>query len=254
MGRCGVRVMRKELIFANWKMHMTNSEAVKYGLKFRKLVAGVNADIGICPPFTALSDLHEVLRGSGIRLGAQDVFYEEEGAYTSGISPHMLANVGVEYVIIGHSERRNVFGDTYEIVNKKLWMALRHRFKVILCIGEDIKTRKSGKTNRFLRAQLKAAFKDIPDVSDVSIAYEPLWAIGTGKTATPKECEEEHKYIRSVVRKMYGDRAAEQMRIIYGGSVKPSNAHELKIQPDNDGALVGGASLDVKSFAQIVTK
>jgi len=243
--------MRKPIISANWKMNKTISEAVSFCDEFIPLVRGVNdVEIIIAPPYTALQSVIERCRGTNILISAQNLFYEEKGAYTGEISPVMLKDIGCEYSIIGHSERRQYFGETNEIINKKLKAALKVGLRVILCIGETLEERNSGRTFDVLDSQIKGALEGI-GLDNVVIAYEPVWAIGTGVTATPLQAEEAHQRIRALLREIYGSRA-EEIRILYGGSVTPENIDSLMTEPDIDGALVGGASLKPESFAKIV--
>jgi len=243
--------MRKPVISANWKMNKTISEAISFCDEFIPIAKGVNdVEIIIAPPYTALQSVIERCRGTNILISAQNVFYEEKGAYTGEISPVMLKDIECEYSIIGHSERRQYFGETDEIINKKLKAALKAGLKAILCIGETLNERSSGRTFDVLDSQIKGAFKDI-GLDNIVIAYEPVWAIGTGVTATPLQAEEAHQRIRALLREIYGPRA-EEVRILYGGSVTPENIDSLMSEPDIDGALVGGASLKPESFAKIV--
>lgn len=213
-------------------------------------------DVVVCPPYTALSEVSEVLDESNIGLGAQDVYWQEEGAFTGEVSCKMLKDAGCQYVIIGHSERRQFFGETNETVNKKVRAALQSGLIPIMCCGESLVEREKNLTFKILDDHITNGLKDISaeDILKLVIAYEPVWAIGTGKTATPKQAQEAHKYIRECLSKMYNKEVAGEVRIQYGGSVKPENTLELMQQPDVDGALVGGASLKVDSFTQIVKK
>ncbi len=251
--------MRKTIIAGNWKMYKTITQAIELanGLK-RELfeLEPQNIDIVLCPPYTALSEVAEVVADSNIQLGAQDAFWQEEGAFTGEISPLMLKDVGAKYVIIGHSERRQYFGESNEGVNKKIKAALKHNLTPIVCVGETLKEREGGKTFKVLDDHIKNGLKDLSEgeVDKMVIAYEPVWAIGTGKTATAAQAEEAQKYIREMLAKMYNKDIAENIRIQYGGSVKPENIAELMQEPDVDGALVGGASLEIASFAAIVKK
>ncbi len=243
--------MRKPFIAANWKMNKTVPEAEAFLSEFLPEVSNVtDADIVIAPPFTALKTVGEKLKGTNVILAAQNVFYEEKGAYTGEISPSMLLDAGCSYVIIGHSERRQYFNETDEIVNKKIKTALKNGLKVILCIGESLAQRQEGKTNDVLKEQLTNGLKDV-DIENIVIAYEPIWAIGTGVTATPEQAEDAHSYIRKEISSIYGNKA-EALRILYGGSVTPDNVNDLMTCPDVDGALVGGASLKPDSFSKIV--
>jgi len=211
-------------------------------------------DIVLCPPFTALAEVYEVIADSNIRLGAQDMHWEPQGAFTGEVSPAMLLDLGCEFVIIGHSERRQYFGETNASVNKKLKAALSHKLIPIVCVGETLSEREAGKTYQVLDDHVQNGLKDLSgqDIFGIVIAYEPVWAIGTGKTASSSQAEEAQKYIRDLLVKMYNKDIAYGVRIQYGGSVKPENAADLIRQPDVDGALVGGASLEVKSFTEIV--
>ena len=247
--------MRRPIIAGNWKMHKTVQDAldVAIGLK-RKFYTFGEADIVICPAFTALSKVYDEISDSSIMLGAQDMYWEEEGAFTGEISPKMLKDVGVRYVIIGHSERRVYFGETDEAVNKKVKTALKYGMIPIMCIGERLEERDNGTTYEVLEKQLTRGLKDFTkeEVSRIIIAYEPVWAIGTGRTATPGQAQEAHKFIRNFIEKHFEKEAGSKIRIQYGGSVKPDNIAKLMAEEDIDGALVGGASLDVNTFVQIV--
>ncbi|MBU4312811.1 MAG: triose-phosphate isomerase [Candidatus Omnitrophica bacterium] len=247
--------MRRPIIAGNWKMHKTVQESIDIGVGLkRKFYTFSEADIVICPPFTALSKVSAVIMDSAIMLGAQDMYWESEGAFTGEISPSMLKDAGCRYVIIGHSERRHIFGETDEAVNKKLKVALKHGMVPIMCIGEKLEERDHGMTFEVLEKQLGRGLKDFAkdEAVRVVIAYEPVWAIGTGRTATPQQAQEAHKFIRDFIERTYDKEAAAKIRIQYGGSVKPGNIAQLMAQEDVDGALVGGASLDVNSFTEIV--
>jgi triosephosphate isomerase len=247
--------MRKKLIAANWKMYKTGDQAQAFVSAFLPLVwEHTRDDIVLCPSFLCIPGVAEALRGSRVKVGAQNVSWEKEGAYTGEVSAHMLVAVGCTHVIIGHSERRTYFGETDDTVNRKLRAALAVGLKPIVCIGEVLQEREAGVTEDVLRRQCSIAFRDISggEAIPMIIAYEPCWAIGTGKTATPELAADAHRLIRFEAAQAFGEGVATQMRIIYGGSVKPENAHALMSQPEIDGALVGGASLDPKSFAAIV--
>jgi len=248
--------MRKKIIAANWKMNMTVAETESFLRDFRLEVEDVNlVEIVICPPFTALAKLSELLGGSQkIRLGAQNFYYEKPGAYTGEISVQMLRELYVRYVIVGHSERRQIFGETNELINKKVLAALASELRPILCVGETLAEREAGKEKEILETQLRAGLAGVTaeQMLDIVIAYEPVWAIGTGKTATAAQAQEAHAHTRAVLAELTDGATAAKVRIQYGGSVKPANAEELLHQPDIDGALVGGASLEVRSFAEIV--
>jgi len=220
----------------------------------RELYQIENIDIVVCPPFTSLSYLADALETSNIMIGAQDVYWQEEGAFTGEVSAVMLKDAGCKYVIIGHSERRQFFGETNQTVNNKLRAALKQGLTPIVCVGETLKEREAGKTFGVLEDHINNGLSEISesDVLKLAVAYEPVWAIGTGKTATPQQAQEAHKYIRGLLEKLYNDKVAASIRIQYGGSVKPDNIAELMQQPDVDGALVGGASLKADSFSSIV--
>lgn len=246
--------MRKPFIAGNWKMHKNVKEAVSLASSLKNRLKNVKGrDIVICPSFTALSSVYEKIKDSGIKLGAQNMHFEDEGAYTAEISPLML-NDFCEYVILGHSERRQYFNESDEMVNKKVKKAIEHGLKPILCIGETLGQREKNETFNIIKTQLKKSLKNISkdDINNVIIAYEPVWAIGTGKNATPEQAEEVHFFIRKKIEKDYGKKISDNIRVIYGGSVKPGNIGCLMKKEDIDGALVGGASLDEKSFSQIV--
>jgi triosephosphate isomerase (TIM) len=247
--------MRKKLIAANWKMYKTWEQARDFVAAFLPLVEGHSRDeIVLCPPFVAIPAVVAAVHGSDVSVGGQDVFWEKEGAYTGAISVHMLRAAGCSHVIIGHSERRQYFGETDDTVNRKLHTALAAGLKPIVCVGEVLQERESGLTEDVLRRQCSIAFREISGghAIPMAIAYEPVWAIGTGKTATPELAGEAHRVIRAEAAEAFGQGVAGQMRILYGGSVKPENAKLLMSHPDIDGALVGGASLDPRSFAAIV--
>lgn len=248
--------MRSKVIAGNWKMNNDLKESEKLIVELRDLLKNekVKCDVIICPPFTSLSEASKFLEGSSIKLGAQNMYFEESGAYTGEISASMLKSVGCEYVILGHSERRTIFGETDEMINKKIKKALSAGLKPIFCVGELLEEREQGVTKEVVKRQVSAGLKDIPveQMKNIIIAYEPVWAIGTGKTATPAQAQEVHKYIRDIVEIHYSLEAALNIVIQYGGSVKPDNAKELLSQPDIDGALVGGACLKADSFMGII--
>jgi len=247
--------MRIPLIAGNWKMHKTVAEA-------RDLAEGVLRGLGelqsrevvICPPFTALHALSSLIKDTPLGLGAQDVFSEPHGAYTGAISALMLRDLGCHYVIIGHSERRQIFGEDDALVNRKMHAALSHGLRTILCVGETLEQREAGQADRVVVGQVTAGLAGIEAarLSHVVIAYEPIWAIGTGKTATPADAQQMHATIRATLVELYDMSHADQLRIQYGGSVKPENIDGLMAQPDIDGALVGGASLTAHSFLRLV--
>ncbi len=243
--------MRKPYIAANWKMNKTIEETEEFINSFLPLVKDVSdVDILIAPPFTSLGAASRLLKSSNVILAAQNIFYEEKGAYTGEISPGMLKSAGCSSVIIGHSERRQYFFETDDIVNKKIKIARKSSLDVILCIGESLGEREANKTFEVLDRQLAGSLKDMP-LDGITIAYEPIWAIGTGKTATKEQANEAHTYIREWLRKY--KEGADAVRIQYGGSVTPDNIESLMSQPEVDGALVGGASLKPDSFARLVS-
>jgi len=247
--------MRKPFIAGNWKMNKTSKEAVELVNSFkRELIDFEEADIAVCPPYIALADVSDLLVDSSIKLGAQNLYWEEKGAFTGEISPLMLKDIGCDFVIIGHSERRKYFSETDENVNKRIKAALGVGLLPIFCIGETLEEREDQKTIDVVKNQLQGGLRDIgdDDLSKITIAYEPVWAIGTGKTATPQQAQEIHSFIRGWLGENYSQALSENIRILYGGSVKPSNVGELMQGQDIDGSLVGGASLESESFTQIV--
>lgn len=246
--------MRKPFIAGNWKMNKTVSEAIELVKGLKDKVEGITeVEIAVCPPAVDLVSVNEIIAGSNIKLGAQNMYWEESGAYTGELAGPMLKEIGTSYVIIGHSERREYFKETDQEVNKKVKAAFKYNLKPIICVGETLEEREAGKTFDKVKGQVKADLDGLSSgqIVDIVLAYEPIWAIGTGKTATAEDANEVIKYIRDLVREDFGD-VADQMRIQYGGSVKPHNVEELMDQPEIDGALVGGASLEAESFAQIV--
>ncbi len=247
--------MRRLLIAGNWKMNKDLNESIELVRKLSLGVQGItNRDILVCPPFTSLYPVYEVIKDTNIKLGAQNLYFEEKGAYTGEISPLMLKSVGCEYVIIGHSERREYFKETNDIVNKKIKIALKYGLKPIVCVGEKLEEREEGITEKIVESQVREGLTNLTEeeMKELTIAYEPIWAIGTGKTATPEDAEAVHKFIRNILKDMFGDNIAGNTRILYGGSVKPNNAEGLFAMEDIDGGLVGGASLDADSFTAIV--
>ena len=246
---------RKPLIAGNWKMFKTGAEAVETARQLVDLVADISEiEVMIAPPFTALAPVAEILKKSPILLGAQNLYWEKEGAFTGQISPLMLVATGCQYVIIGHSERRQYFGETDHSVNKKINAANNHGLIPIFCIGESEQERESGQTFSVLDKQVKKGLEGFfaENLKTLVIAYEPVWAIGTGKTATNDQAQEVHQFLRSLVDEMFGETLAKSIRILYGGSVKPGNISELMARSDIDGALVGGASLDAETFSKII--
>lgn len=246
--------MRRPIIAGNWKMNKTAKEAAQFMIELRDKVKDASCEVVICPPFTSLAQVLTLVEDTNIEVGAQNMHYEENGAFTGEISPLMLKELGVKYVILGHSERRQYFNEDDELINKKVKSAFIHGLTPILCVGELLEEREAGKTFEVIDKQLMEDLKDVEaeNVAKMVIAYEPVWAIGTGKTATAEDANEVIKYIRGKVREMFGDMAADEVRIQYGGSVKPSTIKEQMDQSDIDGALVGGASLKVEDFAAIV--
>ena len=245
--------MRKILIAGNWKMYKTADESVRFVKALRgEVTEPAGIDIVVCPPFTSLAPVGSALSGTSIGLGAQDLHWEEEGAFTGEVSAKMLLAVGCRYVIIGHSERRAYFSETNAVIHQKIRSALRSGLCPIVCVGERLEEREKGRTFEVV-ANHMSVFKGVEKetAKNVLIAYEPVWAIGTGKTATPEQAQEVHAYIRKLFSDFFGD-LSESVRILYGGSVKPENTASLLDQPDIDGALVGGASLEVNSFVKIV--
>jgi triosephosphate isomerase (TIM) len=248
--------MRMPLIAANWKMYKTVTEAVVFAKELRLAVKDVaDVEIVIGPPFTAVHAVAEALRSSNIGVAAQDMYWEREGAFTGEVSAPMIKEAGAEYVIIGHSERRRLFGETDAFVNRKLVAAYAAGLCPIVCVGETLEERERNETTRILDHQLKFGLDGMTaeQIGELVIAYEPVWAIGTGKTATAAQAQEAHHHIRGRLRQWFGADAAEKCHVIYGGSVKPDNIAELMRESDVDGGLVGGASLDVRSFTDIVT-
>ena len=247
--------MRKTIIAGNWKMYKTPLEAIELvNLLKRDLSDVMEVEIVVCPPFTALADVRDILTESNIAVGAQNLYWEDQGAFTGEVSGPMLKALDIKYVIIGHSERRQFFGETDATVNQRIKAALQNSLLPIVCIGENLKEREAGKTFDVVRKQLHGSLAGLTQeqMEKIVLAYEPVWAIGTGKTATPEQAQEVHQFIREELAKIFGEELASEIRIQYGGSVKPENITELISQPDIDGALVGGASLKHDSFTQIV--
>ena len=249
--------MRIPFIAANWKMFKTVHEAVVFIKEFRSIVKDIDdVEIVVAPPFTAIHAAFEAARNSPIGIAGQDLYWEREGAFTGEISAGMIKEAGAEYVIIGHSERRRLFHETDETVNRKLVAALGAQLTAIVCIGETLEEREANQTLDVLDRQIKAGLDGLTgeQVGALVIAYEPVWAIGTGRNATPDQAGEAHAHIRSRLRSWFGGHAGDHCHVIYGGSVKPDNIHTLIMQKDVDGALVGGASLDLKGFSEIVAR
>ena len=248
--------MRTPLIAGNWKMFKTVHEAVVFVKELRPLVKDVaDVEIVVGPPFTAIHAVAEAARNSNVGVAAQDMHWEREGAFTGEVSAAMIAEAGAEYVIIGHSERRRLFGETDAIVNRKTAAAITAGLTPIVCVGETLEERERNETLAILDRQIKDGLDKVTgeQLAELVIAYEPVWAIGTGKNATAAQAGEAHAHIRTRLRQWFGAEGADQCRILYGGSVKPDNIRQLIAEPDVDGALVGGASLDLKSFSEIVT-
>ena len=247
--------MRKPIIAGNWKMNKTLSEAKSFVEEVKNVIPSNDAvDSVVCSPALFLGQLVEATKGTNLAVGAQNMHFEENGAFTGEISPVALADLGVQYVIIGHSERREMFNETDESVNKKTLAAFKHGLTPIVCCGETLEERESGKTNELVGAQISKALTGLTaeQAKATVIAYEPIWAIGTGKSSTAQDANEVCAHIRSVVASQFSPDVAEKIRIQYGGSVKPENIKEYMAQPDIDGALVGGAALDPKSFLQLL--
>jgi triosephosphate isomerase len=245
--------MKKSLIAGNWKMYKTPAESINFVSELVKDLKDYNdRDILICPPFTSLYPVSQIIKGSKIKLGAQNVYFENEGAYTGEISPLMLKDIGVEYVICGHSERRNIFKETDEMINRKVKKVIETGMNAILCVGEKLEEREKGQTFEVVENQIKNCLEGFDKMENLVIAYEPVWAIGTGKTALPSQAEEVHIFIRELIGKMYNNEIAENLIILYGGSVKPENIDQLMKEKDIDGVLVGGACLKIDSFLRII--
>jgi len=245
--------MRSYYIAGNWKMHKTIPESVALAKELKSKLAGCKEKLLVAPAFTALAAVAEALKGSNILVGAQNMGCEEQGAHTGEVSVLMLKDIGVKAVILGHSERRHSYLESDELVNKKLLLALKHGIEPILCVGETLEERESGRLEAVIGTQLREGLKgvDAAALATVTLAYEPVWAIGTGKTASPEDADAVHAYIRKVLAGLYGEAASKAMCIQYGGSVKADNVAALMAKPNIDGALVGGASLKVEAFAPI---
>ena len=248
--------MRKKVIAGNWKMNMLPNETINFIEGLSQEIKDVKNEIILCVPYTDLFYALLTAQNTNIKIGAQNMHWKEKGAYTGEISGQMLKSIGVEYVIIGHSERRQYFAETDETVNLKVKSALENNLKPIICVGETLEQREHGETEKIIESQIKLALKDLTkeQIRAIIIAYEPVWAIGTGKTATPEEANNVIKYIRKQIKELYNEEIAENIIIQYGGSVKASNAEELFNMSDIDGALVGGASLNFQEFSKIVNK
>ncbi|AID44135.1 Triosephosphate isomerase [Candidatus Arthromitus sp. SFB-mouse-NL] len=247
-------MVRKNIIMGNWKMHFTIEETEEFLNSLLPKVKNAKTEVVVCPPFTSLALSSNILKGSNVKLGAQNVHFEEKGAFTGEISPNMLKNLGVSYIIIGHSERRMYFGETDETVNKKIHMCLKHKFNPVLCVGESLEEKESNNMEKVLTRQIEKAFFNISeeDAKKVVIAYEPIWAIGTGKTATSSDADNIISFIRKVISGIYNKEVSENIVMLYGGSVKPNTIKEQMSMENIDGALVGGASIVVEDFERIV--
>jgi len=247
--------MIKPVIAGNWKMNKKVNESIELVKNLKTLVEGINqVDIIVCPPFTSLYPVSEIIKGTNIQLGGQNCYLKESGAYTGEIAPQMLLDVGCQWTIIGHSERRQYFNETDSLLNQKLKYVVETGLKIMFCVGETLDEREGNQTESVLRRQIIEGLRDLTadQLKSVVIAYEPVWAIGTGKNATKEQAQEAHAFIRSLIEREFGKSTAENIPIQYGGSVKPENAQELISQPDVNGFLVGGASLKADSFAQII--
>ena len=251
--------MRKKFIAGNWKMNLDNAGAVTLATGLAEQLSaaagmGAQVDVAVCPPFVYVPAVVAAVKNSAIRVGAQDVYFESNGAYTGEISVAMLKDIGCQFVIVGHSERRHVLGESDGLINKKLRAALAGGLEVVFCIGELLEEREQGATEAVLERQLRQGLAEVTaaEMGRITVAYEPVWAIGTGRTATPDQAQEAHLFTRTVLGQLFGHSVADRTRIQYGGSVKPENAAELMQQKDVDGALVGGASLKLDDFSAIV--
>jgi triosephosphate isomerase len=248
-------MIRKKLIAGNWKMNKTSADAVALA---RELVAAVGSqsdvDVVICPPFTALEGVASAIDGSLVKLGAQNMHFEASGAFTGEVSAPMLRALFATHVILGHSERRSLFGETDALVNKKVLAAMKNQLRPIFCVGETLAEREAGTTLRVIQAQVERGLDGVgkDQAPSLVVAYEPVWAIGTGKNATSEQAQEVHAFIRGLLTKLQGEAIAQRVRILYGGSMKPANAPELLAQKDIDGGLIGGASLEARSFTELV--
>ena len=244
--------MRKAIIAGNWKMNLTPSEGVKLVNELKPLVKDADCEVVVCVPATDIQAVGEAIKGSNIRLGAENVHFKDSGAYTGEISAAMLLELGVEYVIIGHSERRQYFGETDETVNLRTLKALEKGLTPIVCVGETLEERETGKTEEVLKRQITVGLKGVEDLTKLVIAYEPVWAIGTGKTATSEQANETIGFIRKTLAENFCEKCAAKVQIQYGGSMKPANCKELMAMEEIDGGLIGGASLKAEDFSQIV--
>ncbi len=248
--------MRKKVVAGNWKMNKDLDSSIALISEIKNLLASksLNVEIIICPPFTSLDAANSLIKNTQIKLGAQNMYFEKSGAFTGEISPLMLKSVGCQYVILGHSERRTIFNESNQLINKKIKAAVENDLHPIFCIGETLEEREKGVTFKVIEAQVREGLEGLTaeELKNLVIAYEPVWAIGTGKTATPEQAREVHSFIRKLIGELYSTEFAEKLIVQYGGSVKPENAAELMSQPDIDGALVGGACLKADSFIKII--
>ena len=246
--------MRKPIIAGNWKMNKTIKEAVEFVNEIKGQVVDTDVEVVLCAPATMLKDMKEAAKGTNVKIGAQNMHYEESGAFTGEIAPAMLKEIDVDYVIIGHSERRQYFAETNETVNKKVLKALEVEITPIMCCGETLEEREAGKMEEVIKTQIVAGLKDVTaaNIPDMVIAYEPIWAIGTGVTASSEQANDAVAFIRTLVKELYTEEVSESIQIQYGGSVKPANVEEIMNQTDIDGALVGGAALKADSFMELV--
>lgn len=248
--------MRKKVVAGNWKMYKNLTETIELisAIKNELNKSESSAEVIVCPPYTSLESASTILKGSSIKLGAQNMHYEDSGAFTGEVSADMLKSVGCEYVILGHSERRTLFGETDSVINKKIIKAISARLKPIFCVGETLHERENGSTDKVVEQQVREGLSGLSEseLGNMIIAYEPVWAIGTGKTASPQQAQDVHQFIRNLVSRLFSANLAENLVILYGGSVKPDNAAELFSQPDIDGGLIGGASLKSDAFTAIV--
>lgn len=246
--------MRIPVIAGNWKMNKNSEDSRKFIQEFEHLIGDMEVEVVICPPFTSLESASQMLKNSSVKLGAQNMSWEDQGAFTGEVSPDMLIDLGVAFVILGHSERRQIFNESDEVINKKVVKALAKGLRPILCVGESLEEREREKAFEIVKSQLLKGFENISgkEASKVIVAYEPIWAIGTGKTASAEDANEMAAFIRSTLKELFDEEISEEMIIQYGGSVKPANVEEIMNQTDIDGALVGGASLEPKDFIEIV--
>ncbi len=245
--------MRKTILAGNWKMHNLIEESVSLASCVNEKSSSLPIDVIVFPAFTALSSVSSLLKGKKVKVGAQNMYFEEEGAFTGEVSPNMIKDAGASYVILGHSERRNIFKEDNELIGKKVVSAIQHNLNVVLCVGEKLEEREKGLTEKIIEEEIKTNLSAVSkeDLDKIIIAYEPIWAIGTGVSAKPEQAEEVHKFIRSLLNSIYGNGVGENMTVLYGGSVKPANIESLAKMPDIDGGLVGGASLKCGDFVKI---